>query len=635
MYKIGVEIAMHGNASSFLGMIVKDLIGMNGHVNNAVAGLGRVKLALAGVGTIMAGGAILGGMNSLVEHGNKLVKVQQDMAQAGASQVEVQEALKESTRLTGIYRNMGVTETMKLINDSRGIFGDMKEGIHFAESVTKSGSFLKAYMGDEHGKNAEAGLRKELDAALKSGELSSKLSRSEMDAHIQELTAMKVAFGDQLKIGQYLTAQRSAKQSLRSADDDFRYGMFPAMVQENGSNAGTMLMTAFNKIVNGTGNRSKSLEKMAEIGLLNADQIDYGKDGHAKGLKDANAIKNNKEAAINFASYVNGTIRPLLEKKMNDEGVKGDLDRQIRMGQLVGQMWPDRNAAQAISEMLQQFTKFSKDAGLIKTAHDKLQNGGSGAYVNKSYEGQKQAFETQWTNTLELAGAPLVGRATEMLKGLNGALSGVTQWLANADPAKIKMAGAALTGLGAGLVALGAVLLGGALFAAIGLGGWLVVGLAAVAAGFAAFGVNFASFKKGWDALADCGPAIATIATKIGGMLSAAIASIPGYCLDAIKGMASSIGSAIAGALPSASSILHKFGIGHGDAAPSSSPVPGKQSSNGPTMSGTQKQAVNGNVYMDGKAVGRVALNSVARSETRVGSISGHDTSLHPDYASA
>lgn len=654
MYRVGVEIAMHGNASQFLGIIVKDLIGMNGQVNKAVAGLGRVKMALAGVGSIMAGHAILGGVGSLVEHGNKLVKIQQDMAQAGASQIQIQEALNKSLELTAKYRNMGVTETMKLINDSRGIFGDMDEGVKFAESVTKSGSFLKAYMGGEAGGNAEKSLRKELDAALKSGELSSKLKPAEMEKHIQELTAMKVAFGDQLKIGQYLTAQRNAKQSLRSTDDAFRYGMFPAMVQENGPNAGTMLMTAFSKIVNGTGNRTRSLEKMAELGLLNKDEILYGKDGHAKGLKDANAIVNNKEAAMNFASYVNGTIKPMLEKQLDKEGVHGDLERQIRTGQLVGQMWPDRQAAQAISEMLQQFTKFSKDAKLIQDAYQKLQGGGAEKYVDNSYEGQKQAFETQWDNFLQLMGAPLVGRATEMLSQLNSALSGMTQWAA-ANPEMAKNIGTALAALGAGLTALGVVLLGGAIVAAIGAGGWLIGGLAALAGVMAGLAVAFPRvyqhfatlasdigniFKDIWNAfdfakqtpeiVARERQAIFDFAKDIGTLINDALLGIPGMVAGAIHSMASGIVNAIKNAL--------SFGTpsgGVGDGGEGMGANVKKSSYNAPTVAGTSKHAMNGNVIMDGKKVGRIALAAVSSSETRAGSISGYDTSLHPDFASA
>lgn len=117
-----------------------------------------------------------------------------------------------------------------------------------------------------------------------------------MADHLRQLTAMRVAYGDQLKIGQYLAAQRAGGVALRNTSDEFRYGMFPALVQENGPGVGVMLMTAFNKIVAGTGNKTKALEHMAEIGLLKKDQLEYNKMGMIKGLKDPSAIINNRDA---------------------------------------------------------------------------------------------------------------------------------------------------------------------------------------------------------------------------------------------------------------------------------------------------------------------------------------------------
>jgi hypothetical protein len=300
-YKIAVAIAMSSNHNAILSALSSHMLRVDTDVNRLTGSFGRLKLAITGAVGIAGGLGILSVMGKAVAKGNDLVKVQRDMAQAGATNLQVQQAYNKAWDLTAQFKNMSPVEILKMTNDARMTFGDQDTATHHINPYVEMASFLKAYEGGKHG-GSNSNLLAEVNAAMKSGEIAGKITPEAMEEHVKQLTAMKIAYGEQLKISTYLTAQRAGGVALRNSSDSFRYGMFPALVQENGSSAGVMLMTAFNKIVAGVGNRTLSLQRMDEIGLLKKDQIKYDKTGRAIGLKDAEGIVNNRDAALNSAT---------------------------------------------------------------------------------------------------------------------------------------------------------------------------------------------------------------------------------------------------------------------------------------------------------------------------------------------
>ena len=450
-YKVMVRLILDSNHSGVLGAMSKEMLGIHGSVEKLTEKFKGLKQVLQGGLMIGAGVELLRGMDDLVEKGNKLVKIQQDMAQAGATQLQVQIAYAKAVEETAKYKNLSMVDIMKGQNDARGIFGSQDAATSEVDPFLNALSFLKAFQGNEKGAGSYGALMSEFDAALKSAEIAGKITPAEATKHVDELVAMKVAFGDQLKIGQYLTAQRTGGVAMRNTDDSFRYGMFPALVQENGQNAGTMLMTAFSKIVAGVRNSTDALQEMNRIGLLDKDQLKYDKAGRVIGLKDADAMAGSRDAAMNFGSWVMTTLKPKL-----DAVTHGD---PIREAQEISKMFPDRNAAKAITEILQQYTKLQKDSALILEAYKKIQNGGAQNYVNNSLDGQKQAFGSQLENLLALLGQPLVPKATAALRSINDVMSGLSGWAA-INPAKMKAIAVSLTEIGLALVGFGAVKVG-------------------------------------------------------------------------------------------------------------------------------------------------------------------------------
>jgi len=122
-------------------------------------------------------------------------------------------------------------------------------------------------------------------------------------------------------------------------------------VQENGSNAGVMFMTAFNKVVAGVGNRTAALMRMATLGLIQDEDITDDKAGRAIGIKPSAHVKGAAQFAENPLDWVHAVLQPALDAAT--AGMEGH-QKAIRESQLISQMFPDRNAAKFFAELLQQ-----------------------------------------------------------------------------------------------------------------------------------------------------------------------------------------------------------------------------------------------------------------------------------------
>jgi hypothetical protein len=409
---------------------------------------------------------------------------------AGVSFKDNFEAQRKAIEASGKYQNISQTEALKLANDLRGVLGTQGAANEHLEPLIRSGAFLRAMQGSEAGGHNSESLNRELLAAIKSAEISGKITGPEMQAHINQLTAMKLAFGDQVKITDYLKAQRAAGAALRMSSDKFRYGMFPAMVQEFGPGAGTMLMTAWNKVVAGVTNRQYALQNAYELGLIKKDQLEFDKKGKVARFKPGGGMVNDIGAAINFGDWVMSTLKPMLDKKTAQFA-----DPQMRMlkeMKILGGMFPDRKALMQVVEILQQYKKFEKDAALMASAYNVLSGWGTlrdrfitgamgkgrvAAYLDGSWDYQKQAFGARWNDLMRTVGAASLGDATKALTSVNSLLASLTKF-AEANPAVMESLAAGIATLGVAFAGAGAT----AIIAALGPAGWLVLGIGTLAA---------------------------------------------------------------------------------------------------------------------------------------------------------
>lgn len=120
VYKIGVQLAMSSNAAQILGVLGRELLGVNTKVKDLEGGLNRVKLALVGVAAIGAGTALA---SSFVEPIKKAMEFERTVArfrQFGLSDklnADIVNFAKNSKLAGTTY-----TDMMRNIIEAQGIF---------------------------------------------------------------------------------------------------------------------------------------------------------------------------------------------------------------------------------------------------------------------------------------------------------------------------------------------------------------------------------------------------------------------------------------------------------------------------------------------------------------------------------
>ena len=490
LYNVGLALTLHNNVTRELARITTQMMGLSRLQGQVTGGFKAMHLAVLGVAGAFGTGVLSSELTKLIGKGNEWVRVTRNMTMAGVSSKDNWEAQAKAMELSSKYMNFSSTETLRIANDLRSVLGSQMLANEHLEPIIQAGAFLKAYQGRELGGHNAESLERELIAAMKSSEIAGKIAPEDMAMHIRQLTAMKIAYGDQVKVADYLKAQRAAGVALRGTNNSFRYGMFPAMVQEFGPGAGVMLMTAWNKIVAGVGNRTLSIQRMSELGLLDNSMVKYDKVGRAIGLKDPDAIKDNYQAAMHMGDWVMNTLKPLLDKATHN--ITDPNLRMLRETKLISGMFPDRKAAMQIVEILQQYNKFAKDAALQASAfkvlsgsatiRERFMTGGLGKtsiekYLEGSWDYQVEAWGAQWEKFITHLGTPSVAKATAMLAEINGALSGAAKW-ASENPETAKAIVNSIAGFGSVLGGAAGI----AILAAIGPTGWLIIGLGVLAA---------------------------------------------------------------------------------------------------------------------------------------------------------
>ncbi len=473
VHTIAVDMILREQVRHALRGMITDFRGLTREVvaaNEALSTLATIGRWTAGA-AFLGGGALLG-MEKMAKAGWEMVKVQKDMAMAGATNLEIQEATAEAWKLTSQYGNMGATDLMKMFKDARQVFA--REGHSFGDVIkemdpfARAGAFLKAYDGGKHKEGA--GLAGELFKAMASAEFAGKIDPKIASEHVAQLVGMKVAFGHGMSIGKFFQTQGAAGQSLRNADDDFLYGMLPAISQVM-PGTGPALMTAFQRIGAGTMWRNKSAKFASDIGLIEKGGIDK------KGaLIDPSKIKGWELFHHNPARWVHDVLKPLLDAKWEPGS-----PQQI---QALSRIFPDRNAAKIIGEFLnpQMWSKLVKDAENVKLAAQNYQKHWK-EYLDGNFDYQMQRFSTQWHNLTTGLGMESVGPWVSMLRGVNDGLSSIAQTV-QAHPGIGSAIATTLYGLAGGfsaLAAVGIVALLSPLLAALGPGGWFIVGLGALA----------------------------------------------------------------------------------------------------------------------------------------------------------
>lgn len=413
VYKIGVAIAVSGNAEAYLGSLAKQFAGLNNHVKSIEAGIGRVKLAVGGMAGVAVGGAMLDGLGKLIEGGKAFVHQQSLMAQAGINAADIAKLTAAAWSTTGSVIGSDAEKNIKLVHDLRDALGSVGGAIQALPSMSKLGVFLGNGMGADPEKAGYSAARFiEMRGGLVNP-ITHQVDESRMES--QARLVASIAAGTHFRVGpdQLMMFQQYARAAGAELSDRGLINMAPVIAASSRpSTVGTQLASLQQQILGGVTTQAGA-SFLEQLGVLNSGKVHQGRGGHMQ--FDRGALVDGALAGADPVSWIGKYVQAGLIR-MGDASADTqtrDLMASHLRATVVG----------LLTEVTRSLPAFTKDSANIIQA----------AGVNQYDVGQKtdpdtqiNNFTTAFKNLRTALGAPLVADATGGLRLITDSVTYMT-----------------------------------------------------------------------------------------------------------------------------------------------------------------------------------------------------------------
>jgi hypothetical protein len=470
-YKIGVSIAMTNGVSSVLSVIQRDVLGLKHKVDLTSGSFDRMKLAALGFTSVVAGGAVLGALAKLTEHGREFIQQQSAMKQAGIGQADIALAAAAAWKMSHDVMTTGATENLKLLQDLRNTLGSMDEGIAVGPAMAKVNAVIANITGHSAG---DAGFQfarfLELRGALvdpKTGQIDA----SRLSQQAREGEAIGAGTAGRVGPRDLLAFQQQARVSGMSLTDAGVVNLVPLIQAMGGARAGTALNSTGQQLLGAVQLTRHAVEQLERIGLVDAHKVQEGRGG--KMVLGDGALVNSDLMRHDMAAWVWSVLVP----QMKSHGIS-TTDGQMKFLQSSGLR---TTVIGLLTELVRNETAFKKDIGNINTAGqvDQYQT-----MAASSPDAKMAAFTAAWHNLLTALGSPMVDTAYDMLGKIAAKINDLALY-ASQHPDAVLAIEKVAAAIGGVLVVMGTAAVATAAVAALGvLAG--PTGLLALAAGIAA-----------------------------------------------------------------------------------------------------------------------------------------------------
>jgi hypothetical protein len=466
VYKVGVSILLNSNASGVLGLMAKQLLGIDSQIKNLASSWGRTSKIIGGAVGIVAGVGIIKGIADIAKHGEKLLDQQEKLIRAGRTQAQVASLTAEAYReITKAVPTATVSDVLRATNELTMVTGDFDKARAAVAQSLKS----EALISSATGKGAEGqGYQLWRAAEMKGVSMDAAAS----DALFGKMVAGVIASGGKITGSEYRNFAQQAGSGWSNANDHALGGSIPYMINEvGGERAGTGWARMTNTIQATRRWTRQQYEAFKSLGLIDQENVLGGDLGGKLNFKPgASPIKGGMANLGDMADEIANVIRPAFLKA-------GITDPQMADSWLA-KMFPDSVAAKFAQRLYRQADNIEKDRKNIDAA--KPLNPAYNSLTANNPKGVRLAYEQQLESMLAAMGGPAMQAAIPVMRALTNAFNGIGEFASNHGPAIESMAkGLAIAG--AALTTGGAV----AILAALGPAGWITVGLVAGITGLA------------------------------------------------------------------------------------------------------------------------------------------------------
>jgi hypothetical protein len=480
VYKIAVEIALAGNLAQALTGIAAQMTGIHGKVNQIHKALGGWGTAVAAVGTLLAAGVIVKGIEDIFESTRKLSHELSQIQKMGASPSEMSSL--HSATLSILRSVPGTTEAgvASLYGQTRSIFRGPEEALRALPSMSKFAQTLGQNTGDYEGANDS------VFSMMRSADLIGKLSDEHGNLDVNRLQrfldiANKVAIATHGAIGpqQWLGMAQQGGPSLRALTDD---GLLSSGIIAQAMGAqryGTASMSLMQQFAGGTMFK-RNAESLQEHGLLREGE--WGTSGGRVVLTDA--------ASKRLMDMIKGDPLAFVQKLMEDYAKKGitSKDDQIRA---IFRDFGRSTTQREIADVLNNINQMQQERDLIKRALSS--NGAFDVGNSQDIDVAAHNLSSAFYNLKTAIGGPKNENFIKALDSVTYAINTASAFSQD-HPTAMRDLGYGIAGLGAVFLTAGVV----ALVAAIGSGGWMIACIITLAGALATLAaVNWPSLESG------------------------------------------------------------------------------------------------------------------------------------------
>ncbi|GGH14892.1 hypothetical protein GCM10007036_14500 [Alsobacter metallidurans] len=568
-YKIGVNLAVTSNAPQFFSALSQQVLHLHANVNKLQGGLNRLHMVIAGGLAAKAGLGIFHGIKATLDVAKDLSHELVQIQKLGITGEQFKEVQSNAQKTVANVPGTAQDKALGAYGAAYSIFGH-DEAIKLMEPLERFAQVL----GNTSGNYEKA--HESVYSFVRAGDLMGKFvdeTTHKVDPerlrHFMDLGS-KVVLGTHGKVNAdtWLGLAQQGGPALSGLSDKGLLTMAIASQAMGGQRAGTALTSLYSQMVGGTMTKSKA-EKLRELGLVG--DFDVGKGGHVqfrKGALDNDFTRALKTDPIQAVEHMKAALEKHGEKT---------IEQQVPMlFEILGRQTTQRLVHDLLRNLPQIVGERERIAGAMGTGDSaKLAD-------DKDMSKAMHNLGAAWRDLqLTIGNSQL---AIDSLNAITRALRSFNQWLQEIPPERMETYRAALFGLAAGLTALGAVFIGGALVAAIGTGGWLIIGMAALAGAIGSFVAAHwdecvAAINKVKDAIGSLAEGFVNFVNKVAGLLG----KLNGAPINAGKADTGPSAAEQTKAPPKASTPY--------DAVPAGRPGPHRESMMNP-------------IYLDGKKVG-------------------------------
>jgi hypothetical protein len=566
VYKIGVSILLSDGMSAGLSAISHRLLGIHKSVKDIEGGFGKWKLAIGGAASVFAGSMLLKGMASIANHARDF---QHELAKARALGLDVgqmtqvaDQAWKNTRDVSGV----DAAHAVKTIGSLYSIVG-LEEALKLSPKFEQSDQVLGALGKGDQGSAYTLARAGELMG--KFTDATGHLDVGKFSAFLEVINKAVIATHGMVSAKDYLNYAKQAGPASANLNEDGMLTTSVLIQAMGGHRAGTAGAALTRQFAGGVMAR-RVAEELQRLGIAKDGDFRYD---HGKVITKPGAMQDTVEAlGRDPLEAIIEHIMPALQKAgFTGDKMAAEIYRMIGTGPAqrevyemlrgIYQIQQERERAKGAMGVQAGYDNFSKTDPLVteKNAHI--------AYNN---------MLTAMGSSLLVAAVPTMLKITELFKDVAA--------FANAHPD-------AILNIAKGVAVLGAVFVGAgvaAIAAAIGVGGWIVAGIAGL--GAALMVVPWADLWSGF------GAAISGIASAI---------------TTAIAGIRAALGGGLGGPAGPVNPYTKMPGQQHGPLGPAPSGL-GRQGYNAvpPTGGGGGNTRIGLNV--DGRELAQVIVPHMA-----------------------